>query len=458
MSVYDTSIDLYKECCRQSGGKLSLEDLYTITKGNISSSKIGLLTSGEVAAYLTMVDMAYVTSSTITSSSLSESHTLPSRVCNSEIRDADDSFTKTDDASWQNTASADPMSFISKFLEGDMKTESIELPTLTDSEKNSTLGAMLCYVMGLFFSLKQRILDERMLKQSETDVENPTSSLNCENTLQPNTAASWSSSIPNICESSQGHKREVHGRMKSVQLLEEKLEAHQQDFKSLPYPSRVINNQHRAYFYPSNHHELQTNWATYAYHGFNIFRDTTYIHDTNHRDEQDQKLPRQWQVQQQQQQYLMKRDQYYSVPLPTESTPKMSSSRRDPIFSQQQAREGNIGDTIIHSHLSFDHQLAMERYTLNENQLPHEYSTDDLEPYQIPPRNRALSLSLHSLDFDVKDSDESSTDSSIGGENRLQSSNRTVDHKRKSSDPDTRRSNNKYPRTKKAKDNNANMT
>jgi hypothetical protein len=47
---------------------------------------------------------------------------------------------------------------------------------------------------------------------------------------------------------------------------------------------------------------------------------------------------------------------------------------------------------------------------LNENRTSREYSTEDLEPYQIPPpRNRALSISLHSLDFDVKDSDESST-------------------------------------------------
>mmetsp|Transcript_2268 Transcript_2268/g.4192 ORF Transcript_2268/g.4192 Transcript_2268/m.4192 type:complete len:616 (-) Transcript_2268:188-2035(-) len=522
MTVYDTSIDLCKEYCREHGGKLSLEELYKITNSNISTSKIGALTSGEVAAYLTMVDMACITT---TSSNASESQTSLSRVVYNSERAAVggggdyDSFSKSD-TTWQKTASGDPASFMSKYLsdEGEIMNESvaIELPTLTESEKNTALGAMLCYVMGLFLSLKQRILDERFSIKTQADQAlKSASSLfndaphNGTTSTMPQSnvdgASSWkypmneyssSSSEIKSCTTDPSHKQH-QGRKGKVQgnittpaaagqlLLEDKLEAPNQDFKSLTphHSSRVLSSQQRAYFYQSNPHELQTNnWATYAYHGLNMFRDATYFHDTtsNHRgddEQQDRKLLHQWQVcqQQQQQHYFGKRgaDPYYSytMPLPTESTPKASSrSSRggDPIFQHHhlqqhpETREGNINrDTMVQSRLSFDHHqtLSMERYSLNEQNHPalahHEYSTDDLEPYQIPPRNRALSLSLHSLDFDVKDSDDSSTDSSTGGENKLQSPprpTRTMDHqhnKRKSSEqhPADARSSNKYPRT-----------
>lgn len=493
MSVYDTTIDLYKEYCRDHGGKLSQEDLHKITNDIISSSKIGALTSGEVAAYLTMVDMTYISNNRGSTNALTESQRTLHQAHALEGDDVGSLFMKTD-VSWQNTASADPISFLSKFLEGEMKTEesSIHLPILTDFEKNSTLGAMLCYIMGLFLSLKQRILDERMLKETETDgtssEKSPNSSLNAANAdnmlrQQSNdVVTAWKQhkrnkiTSTNSCAFKQ-HKSfhpatgKTHGdggaamaRPGQQVLVEDKPEVVYQDLKSSSYPSRIPSNQQtRPYFYPTNQHGLQTsNWTpTDSFHGFNMYRDATYFYGINNhtRDEQDQKL-HQWQVQQQQhqqQQHLhcgIKRgDQYYSMPLPNELTPKTSSSaRRDPIF--RQSREGHVGDmtsTVVQSHLSFDHQLlTLERYTLQENQPSHEYATDDLEPYQIPPRNRALSLSLHSLDFDVKDSDESSTDSSTG-ENRLES-HRIVENKRKSSDyPDTARSSSKCLKPDKVK-------
>jgi hypothetical protein len=471
---------------------------------SISSSKIGALTSGEVAAHLTMVDMTYKSnnSSGSTTNALSESQrTLHQQEHALEGDDVGSLFMKTD-VSWQNTASADPITFLSKFLEGEMKTEeeSIHLPILTDFEKNSTLGAMLCYIMGLFLSLKQRILDERMLKETETygtssssssrekSTSTSCSSLNAasaENMLRQQSndvVTAWKQHKRNKSTSTKtsgafkhesshpvatGKSRGGGGTAAMAHpgqqvLVEDKPEVVYQDLESTLYSSRIPNNQQtRPNFYPTNQHGLQTsNWATDPFHGFNMYRDATYFYGTNNhtRDEQDQKL-HQWQVQQQQRQhYGIKRgDHYYSMPLPNELTPKTSSSssaRRDPTIFRQR-REGNVGDMnsmVVQSHLSFDYQLlAMERYTLHENPSSHEYATDDLEPYQIPPRNRALSLSLHSLDFDVKDSDESSTDSSMG-ENRLES-HRTVQNKRKSSDyPDTARSSSKYPKPDKTKD------
>jgi hypothetical protein len=64
----------------------------------------------------------------------------------------------------------DPMLFMFQFLQAQSVT-SINLPVLTEEEKQSPLGAALCYIMGLFMSMRQYILESR--EQNNASVTEP---------------------------------------------------------------------------------------------------------------------------------------------------------------------------------------------------------------------------------------------------------------------------------------------
>jgi hypothetical protein len=80
----------------------------------------------------------------------------------------------------------DPMLFMMQFLQGQSLT-SVQLPVLTEEEKDSPLGASLCYIMGLFMSMRQHINDKRTETKS-TQITTSASTPSVRGTVRPSLA------------------------------------------------------------------------------------------------------------------------------------------------------------------------------------------------------------------------------------------------------------------------------
>lgn len=131
-----------------------IENFHMFT--NSPSARSGVMTCGEVSAYLTM--MYYVQDDCEVRNSNN-----PSSESN---RAEQPQGTKIDDManggiSLQNVASTQPLNFMSAFLDGNIRHDKIFFPELTDKEKQSPLGANICLVMGMFQSLVTDIKEKR---------------------------------------------------------------------------------------------------------------------------------------------------------------------------------------------------------------------------------------------------------------------------------------------------------
>ena len=159
MNDYDSVMYNFNHFYRRQGEsnptkKDLIENFHIFT--NSPSAKSGVMTSGEVAAYLTMMHYVqddYDVRNSSNPCSESDHTELPQQ-------------TKIDDTanggiSLQNRASTQPLNFMSSFLGGKIRHEKIFFPELTDEEKHSPLGANLCLVMGMFQSLVTDIKEKR---------------------------------------------------------------------------------------------------------------------------------------------------------------------------------------------------------------------------------------------------------------------------------------------------------
>ncbi len=152
MESYDSAMRKYDDLFRRpSSSAISAADLQVYTDMFVTQGKAdGRLLAGEAAANLTVADML-----------------LP-------IQDMDMSDSPSDQNATGHlihvdqkvSSPPDPMLFMMQFLQGQSLT-SVQLPVLTEDEKNSPLGASLCYIMGLFMSLRQHITDKRAEARSE---------------------------------------------------------------------------------------------------------------------------------------------------------------------------------------------------------------------------------------------------------------------------------------------------
>ena len=173
MTAYETGIHTFKQCSshsRQDREKVpSQDELNTVKTGFVSSSKIGAITSGEAAAYLTMIDKATPNSSPPCQEESPVTSKNPTSSRHTIISDHDDSYTSSKRQkrqgkfSWQSSVCSNPPLFMSRYAShsGLGNNHTIELPALSESEKKGPLGANLCFVMAMFFSLNERILEQR---------------------------------------------------------------------------------------------------------------------------------------------------------------------------------------------------------------------------------------------------------------------------------------------------------
>jgi hypothetical protein len=181
MTAYETGIHTFKHYgshnpChdRENTMMPSQDELDKVKTSFLSSSKIGALTSGEAAAYLTMMDMATPNASSpcqkeslVVNISPTSSHRCAS-IITSNHHDGD-SYSpskkrkRQGDLSWESSVCSNPPLFMSRYgsQTGLGNKNTIELPTLSESEKNCPLGTNLCFVMAMFFSLNDRILEQR---------------------------------------------------------------------------------------------------------------------------------------------------------------------------------------------------------------------------------------------------------------------------------------------------------
>jgi SHAQKYF class myb-like DNA-binding protein len=78
-----------------------------------------------------------------------------------------------DDQSGDNSQSADPLTAssqqVSKYLTGTR----IPFPVLTEEERKSPLGASMCHVLALFYSMTHHLANEREFKTDEPPVQTP---------------------------------------------------------------------------------------------------------------------------------------------------------------------------------------------------------------------------------------------------------------------------------------------
>lgn len=159
MNDYDSVMYNFNHFYKRQGEsnptkKNVIENFHMFT--NSPSAKSGVMTCGEVAAYLTM--MHYVQDDYEVRNSNNR--------CSESDRTELPQGTKIDDMvnggiSLQNVASTQPLNFMSSFLDGKIRHDKIFFPELTDEEKQSSLGANLCLVMGMFQSLVTDIKKKR---------------------------------------------------------------------------------------------------------------------------------------------------------------------------------------------------------------------------------------------------------------------------------------------------------
>lgn len=167
MNDYDSVMYNFNHFYKRQGGsnptkKDVIENFHMFT--NSPSAKTGVMTSGEVAAYLTM--MYYVQDDYEVRNSKNPS--------SESDRTEPPQGTNIDDManggiSLQNVASTQPLNFMSSFLDGNIRHDKIFFPELTDEEKQSPLGSNLCLVMGMFQSLVTDIKGKRARNISHED-------------------------------------------------------------------------------------------------------------------------------------------------------------------------------------------------------------------------------------------------------------------------------------------------
>lgn len=194
MAEYKIGMDTFKECSGKSknfrDGKkeapsIDIDEVDGIKDRIICSSKIAALTSGDAAAYLTMMDKATLNekgspSPTSSRPLLSREQAYSSRNVSSNtsisssrhhlIAHGSTNYppskrrkTPGEGLSWEASVCSNPPMFMSRYANG-VGPPTIELPALSEAEKESPLGANLCYVMGMFFSLNERISEQRRSK------------------------------------------------------------------------------------------------------------------------------------------------------------------------------------------------------------------------------------------------------------------------------------------------------
>ncbi len=120
------------------------QDLEKFACCNVAKSKSGLLLGGEVAALLSAKSMFDTSEFALEEKESQQNSPFAAKGEGERSVDA-------------------PLAFMKNYLEGRSLNE-IELPALLEEEKKSPLGSSLCYIMGLFFSLKQHILEQREIK------------------------------------------------------------------------------------------------------------------------------------------------------------------------------------------------------------------------------------------------------------------------------------------------------
>ena len=143
MDSYDNSMAKYGSLMQNIPENCTPADIDKYSVKHVTESKSKLLLSGEVAARLSMVGMLCPSST-----SFSGDTPEPEPLCSTSRQVSEE------------LSVANPMSFMMKYIEG-QSSNVVELPMLNEEEKNSSLGSSLCYIMGLFFSMKQHILDQR---------------------------------------------------------------------------------------------------------------------------------------------------------------------------------------------------------------------------------------------------------------------------------------------------------
>jgi SHAQKYF class myb-like DNA-binding protein len=160
MESYDSAMKKYDDLFRRpSSLAISSADLQVYTDMFVTQGKAdGCLLAGEAAANLTVADMLLPIQDTDMCDGQNDKNATSSTGC---IGDSDQKV----------SIPADPMLFMMQFLQGQSLT-SVQLPVLTEEEKDSPLGASLCYIMGLFMSLRQHINDKRNESKSSERLSN----------------------------------------------------------------------------------------------------------------------------------------------------------------------------------------------------------------------------------------------------------------------------------------------
>lgn len=149
MASYDSTMkkydDLYRRLPTSTPGSISQSDLEAFTKMFVTQGRSdGNLVAGEVAANLSVADML-----------------LPHQEDMTMFMGSHDEANSKHQLKFDLSESLpDPMLFMFQFLQAQSMT-SIKLPVLTEEEKQSPLGAALCYIMGLFMSMRQHIAESR---------------------------------------------------------------------------------------------------------------------------------------------------------------------------------------------------------------------------------------------------------------------------------------------------------
>jgi len=243
MAEYEIGIDTFKQCSGKSNfrdgqkPKPPQDELDGIKARIIGSSKIGALTSGDAAAYLTMVDKARSTensspnlrpplsreqasSATIVSSSTTRStissschHTDHGRSYPSSKRRKMPGGNQ-----WEASVCSNPPMFMSRYVHGGVAPPVLKFPALSEAEKQSPLGANLSYVMAMFFSLNERILEQRRRKPSGGAPLATTSTIDIKNQKLPPPALP-SALSPRHHEEEYEYQRETKGSSSSSRTV-----------------------------------------------------------------------------------------------------------------------------------------------------------------------------------------------------------------------------------------------
>lgn len=175
MESYDSAMRKYEDLFRRpSSVAISSADLQVYTDMFVTQGKAdGCLLAGEAAANLTVADML-----------------LPIQdmdMCDSQDeKNASGTGHIADHLDHKVSIPPDPMLFMMQFLQGQSLT-SVQLPVLTEEEKDSPLGASLCYIMGLFMSMRQHINDKRTETKS-TQITTSASTPSVRGTVRPSLA------------------------------------------------------------------------------------------------------------------------------------------------------------------------------------------------------------------------------------------------------------------------------